>query len=95
MKSLIVTEAVINLLRQAKELTKICDSNGNVIGFFAPVTTAEELPRQNGTSQGASGIPEKCYTTKQVFERLLALTPDEKMQGYLHQKIQLLAKRDG
>ncbi len=48
----------------------------------------------NSETLTTADIPEKCFTTKQVFERLLKLTADEKMRDYLQQKIQIIAERD-
>ena len=79
MSSLTASDALVDLLRQAKEMTEIRDRSGTIIGFFAPASKVDAR---------------ECYTTKQVFERLLSLTKDEKMRTYLQQKIQVLAERD-
>jgi len=80
--SLTATEAMAELLRQAKDLTEIRDAAGKVIGVFTPMPTAE--PATKGM----------CYTTKQVFERLLSLTNDPNMRANLQEKIEMLVERD-
>jgi hypothetical protein len=82
MSTLIATAAVADLLRQAKELTEIRDPEGSILGVFAPASTV------------AVGDKQSTISTKQVFERLLSLTTDQKMRAYLQQKIQVLGERD-
>jgi hypothetical protein len=98
MSSLTAPNPLADFLRQAKELTEIRDVSGKVIGFFAPVSTENthlfakaDTQADMGSGGQSSG---KCYTTTEVFERLLPLTTDEKMRTYLQKKIAVLAERD-
>jgi hypothetical protein len=99
--SLIADEAVLAVLRQAKELVEVRDASGNVVGFFAPVA----LPQASSYARVAAQIERaeierrkqanvKGYTTREVFEHLQSLTQDERMRAYLQQKIERLRERD-
>jgi hypothetical protein len=97
MSTLIATDAMANLLRQATDLTEIRDANGTVLGFFAPVSSQARLyAKPPGQCDAAAPTHDqgKFYTTRQVFERLLSLTKDEKMRAYLQKKIEVLVERD-
>jgi hypothetical protein len=101
MTSLIADEAVLAVLRQAKELAEVRDASGNVVGFFAPVA----LPYASSYASVAAQIDQaelqrrkqanaKGYTTREVFERLRSLTQDERMRAYLQEKIERLQQRE-
>jgi hypothetical protein len=81
MSSLTASEAMVDLLRQAKDVTEIRDITGNVIGIFAP-QAMEEV--------GGKG---SCYTTRAVFEHLLSVTNDQVVRNHLLNKIEGLAER--
>src|SRR5438552_15390478 len=101
MTSLTADEAVLAILQQAKGLTEIRDPKGAVIGYFAPAALGEGEseaersarfdPAEIERRKSAQG---KGRTTRQVFEYLQSLTTDEKMRGYLQQKIDSLTERD-
>jgi hypothetical protein len=91
----------LGILAHVTEPAELLDAQGEVLGHFTPnpkrvrerygdtagVPGPEELERQRTTAG-----PE--YTTREVFEHLLALTSDPQMQTYLRGKIEKLATRD-
>lgn len=102
MTTLTADEAMLAVLRQANGLAEIRDTSGAVVGFYAPVT----LEHAAQFASAAAHIDpaelkcrrestDTCYTTREVFERLRSLTPDEEMRAYLQKKIDGLAERDG
>jgi hypothetical protein len=101
MTRLTADDAMLALLRQAKELAEVCDASGRVVGFFAPValehaaTYAEAAARIDPAEiQRRKTEPGRNYTTREVFEHLLSLTQDEKMRASLQTTIERLAERD-
>jgi hypothetical protein len=62
--------------------------------FLRKATDVTEIRDAGGTILGvfAPAAP-KQYTTRQVFERLLAVTTDEKMRAYLQRKIEVVTER--
>jgi hypothetical protein len=77
MTTLTADDAMTAALRQANSLTEIRDSNGTIIGFFAPVgldraplyaQLAASADPQEIKRRGESGG--KTYTTEEVLDRL-------------------------
>src|SRR5262245_16406724 len=101
MSHLTADPTMVALLSSVQELTEICDSTGNTVGFFAPaskwksdwrvraaalVDPAEIQRRKTEEKQGR--------TTREVFEHLKSITEDEPTRTYLQKKIEKLAERD-
>ena len=94
-------EAVQAVLGQLTELAEICDSNGRVIGYFAPATLPEAASYANAAAhvdpaeiERFKRSKEECYTTKEVFEHLKSPTADQAMHAYLQSLIDEVSERD-
>ncbi len=89
--------ALLATLRQADGPAQVRDTNGNVVGFFAPVapehaeaaarTDWEELDRRARSTGGR--------TLKEIFQRLQTLTTDEAVRGRLQKKIDQMTEDEG
>ena len=102
MTRIIADEEMLSVLGGAKQLIEIGDPNGNVIGFFAPVSLAhasryaesaaridrKELDRRFSAEHG------KGRSLREVYEQLLTLTTDPQGQAHLREQIERLAERD-
>jgi hypothetical protein len=102
MTRVIADQEMLAALGRAKELVEIGDPNGNVIGFFAPVSLAhaaryaefaaridrKELDRRCSVEGG------KGRSLREVYEHLLTLTTDPQGQAHLREQIAKLAERD-
>ena len=80
MITLTADKRMLALLAQAKELAEIRDANGNVIGFFAPLS----LPHAQEYAKAASQVDpteiqqrkkdkQPGHTTKEVLDRLKSM----------------------
>lgn len=97
MISLVANDITLAILSQARELAEVRDANGTVVGFFTPVTVrkgrtwvvaadhVDTVSLVNG-----QWAHELSYTTRQVFERILARAPDERGKAGLQQHIDRL-----
>jgi hypothetical protein len=101
MSSITVNEGMTAILGQVKGLTEVRDPGGNVLGFFAPASIRNAAAYAGAAAhfdpaeiQRRKELNEPGLTTREVFERLKSITPDEKMQAFLQEKIDRLAERD-
>src|SRR5437879_6237142 len=101
MTTLTVGKEVETILRQTQDLAEIRDGQGQIIGFFAPVSLEHAARYAQAATmidraeiQRRRAIPGKSYTTKEVFEHLLSMTTDEKMRQDLQRKIEVQVERD-
>ena len=86
-------------LGQFLEPVEISDTNGKLIGLFVPANLERARQFTNGTEsdevmaeiERRAQANEDCFTTKQVFEHLLALTEDESERTHLRS---LIAEQD-
>jgi hypothetical protein len=101
MTQLVVDDAMLTILSQAKGLAEVRDGLGRLVGFYAPAGT------QNARlyAQAASRIdpeeikrrkaePGPYHTTREVFEHPKSQTQDEQTRAYLQNKIDRLTERD-
>jgi hypothetical protein len=101
MTTLIASDAVLQVLSQAKEPVEVRDSSGRTIGYYAPVSVdqagavARALARIDWAEMDCrSQSTEPGFTTREVFEYLKSLTPDEDGRAYLQKKIDALAESE-
>jgi len=93
MQSLTVDDALAPAMRQVKELAEVRDGQGNLIGFFAPVSL-EHAARYAQAAAAADPLAAKqpknngpAATTAEVLERLRSLEPRYGMGHVLHRRI--------
>jgi hypothetical protein len=89
MTSLIVTQDMLTLLKQVRETVEIRDSQGVVIGHFAPTSTE---PMLNEGRLPKKSEPGKTYTLKEVYQHLLAVSPDEERKAILNARLDEMAQ---
>lgn len=73
---------IVDFLSQVQETAEIRDSQGKVLGHYAPhqKDTLSEvvLPKT---------VPEKNLSLKEVFEHLISISPDEHRKEILREKL--------
>jgi hypothetical protein len=91
----------LEALRQVKRMTEVCDPDGNLLGYFAPLALREsishlipvskrdlpDLERRKANTAGA-------MTTRELFEFLKSITPEPEWRDHLQQHIDRLAERE-
>src|SRR5437870_1691546 len=88
MTHMVADEAVLAVLGQAQELIEIRDASGKVVGFFSPVMAGAASATWGAVREYLAELQrraenqESC-TTREVFEHLLSVTPDEPMRAIL------------
>ena len=94
-------QTMVEKLRIATSLAEILDTEGKVMGFFAPANlnhapqyaqAAARIDRAELARRKASEAP--CFTTREVFEHLKSLTQDPEQLAHLQGKIEGLMERD-
>jgi hypothetical protein len=98
MTTLIASDAVLQMLQQAKDPVEIRDGNGRTVGYYAPVSldqaavVARSLARIDWAEMDRrSRSTDPGVSTCEVFRYLQSLTPDEETRTYLQRKIDGLA----
>ena len=101
MIQLTATDDMLAALGDAKDIIEVRDTEGKVVGYFAPVSPdyARRLAAFAAQSDPAEmkrrrESPGPHYTTAEVFEHLLSLTDDEETRDDLRRRIESLRERD-
>jgi hypothetical protein len=90
MTQLVLSDALLATLRQAQGPTELCDNSDNVVGYYAPAQGEARHPLDPAALEGRKAPGRKSFTTRQAFEHLKSITPDEETRAYLQQKIDAL-----
>src|SRR6266403_384559 len=90
MTTLIASQEMLALLKQARETVEIRDPDGAVIGHFAPFSQV----RVGSVSLSKGPKSGKSFTLKEVYQHLLAISPDDERKNILRTRLDEMAKEE-
>jgi hypothetical protein len=101
MNQLVADATTLALLQQAGRLAEVRDPHGNVIGYFAPISSPEVVRELRSFAMidrdeiaRRKANPGPGYSLEQVFEHLMTLTTNPDDQADLRARIAQLEESD-